>query len=187
MAANKKYPNHVKLRAPMTFVCLHCGEMFDMYPVSPVPVNVVLGAMKGFSKDHEQCKYDPLFGHACIHCCAFGHEPEKCSRLEYGGDFRNWMVGPDTGRSSLVICQKLSGHMTLTPASVPYDDADFGRCHRLLHAIPGWRARIGEMKGVSPQWKALAENWDALEAMFVARETRKLYERIAELIDGASL
>lgn len=64
-----------------------------------------------------------------------------------------WLLGHDTGISSLTICAVLSGKHGIAAevarghfgADIPHDPADFGRCYRLLQAIPEWRARLEEV------------------------------------------
>lgn len=76
-----------------------------------------------------------------------------------------WVGDGDTGASSLALWS----HMATGAggdARYPRDASDFGRCQRLLDRAPAWRARIGEMTQYGPEWAALAERWDALEAAF---------------------
>lgn len=46
----------------------------------------------------------------------------------------------------------------------PIDSADLEDCVNFVSKNPQWRKRIGEMAAYSVRWKALAENWDTLEA-----------------------
>ena len=99
-----------------------------------------------------------------------------------------WVVGHDTGLSSLAIWAHMRG---VTPArgwQYPLDPDDFGRCHRLLW-LTGWRSRIGEMAAHGPVWAALAGAWDELEALYLAESSSgrapKLYARMKELEDVA--
>jgi len=204
----KKRSDHIIQVPPMTFVCLHCGVDYEVN--MPAPIDIVLGAMKSFSASHRACKLDKTRGIACAYCFAFGHAKDDCPRLVYKGDFRKWLEGPDTGTSSRMICRTLKPEDDLTPTDVnasfgtiPLDPSDFGRCHRLLHAIPGWRARIGEMRTV-PGWAPLVDAWDELEALYLdelrgldveelhgdtppnrSKQPSRLYLRMRELIDGA--
>lgn len=169
---------HVLLRPPGTFLCLRCGESYAME--LPAPVNILLGAMQAFSATHKKCKIG-VRGLACMFCFGFGHAEDDCPKRKYHGDYREWMAGPDTGMSSMALCRKLAGITKRAPlessikttservpsSPIPVDADDFGRCHRLLHAIPGWRARIGEMRGEG-QWAPLVDAWDELERLYLA-------------------
>lgn len=81
-----------------------------------------------------------------------------------------WASGGDTGSSSLAIMRVMSGG---TPEdgrySYPLDGGDLGRCLRLLAIIPEWRARLGEMAKIGPQWAALVKHWDELESLHAKR------------------
>lgn len=46
----------------------------------------------------------------------------------------------------------------------PHDPDDFDRCLALLEAVPSLRHRLPLMAHISPEWKALVENWDRIEA-----------------------
>jgi hypothetical protein len=97
-----------------------------------------------------------------------------------------WVVGPDTGISSETIWKKFLGLPLGMRQSPPLDPSDFGRCHRLLHAVPGWRARIGEMATVR-SWAGLVEAWDELEALYLEEEPSgegpKLWRRMQQIED----
>jgi hypothetical protein len=188
--ARKKADPHAILKPPGTLVCLHCGEKYAM--ALPIPIALMSALMGTFDKEHRGCKVG-VRGVACHHCLGFGHAPEKCSLLAYGGDWRAWLHGPDTGQSSKTLCYALAGHLAdaKREGNYPYDGADFGRCHRLLAAIPGWRARIGEAREISATWARLADAWDELEALYLEElptgRCPRLHARISELTrPGAS-
>lgn len=176
----KANTDHIVMKPPATFMCLHCGGRYDAAMPAPVDVFVAIG--KGFEKGHKKCPL-PGTGLVCEHCGGRDHPKGQCSRLEYDGDPHRWAAGPDTGLSSLTIWSTLMGRPNDRP-SYPYDPSDFGRCYRLLHAIPGWRERIGEMAAV-PGWERLASAWDELEAIYrrdlASGVSPALYKRIQEL------
>lgn len=103
-----------------------------------------------------------------------------------------WITSRDTGISSETIwsvmmgCPKARGIMG---ADVPHDPADFGRCYRLLKAIPEWRERLAEVAQQYSEWTPLVREWPHLTKMYVAAMNRKaqmapsLYERMRELIE----
>lgn len=101
-----------------------------------------------------------------------------------------WMMAGKTGTSSKTILHVMEG----TPPpncgpDVPYDPADFGRCHGLLEAIPAYRARLHEVAEKYPAWVGLVREWDKLTAMYVASkasgkwEAPSLYDAMQPLID----
>jgi hypothetical protein len=75
-----------------------------------------------------------------------------------------WLRSGDTGASSRAIWRKLTAMPIRQTEDYPHDMDDFGRCVRLMDAVPEWRERIPELGGISVRWKAIAENWDKLEA-----------------------
>lgn len=85
-----------------------------------------------------------------------------------------WLLGHDTGISSLTICAVLSGNHAVAAtvargyfgADIPHDPADFGRCYRLLQAIPEWRERLGEVADKHSIWRPFVREWDAMTALY---------------------
>lgn len=165
---------------PGTLLCRHCGD--HHIPNYPIEIKLLSALLKAFGKSHRKCKLGAN-GLACVHCFSFGHEMGECWKLAYGGDPHRWAVGPDTGLSSKTIWRKMMG--VPGQVDVPHDPDDFGRCHRLLSAIPGWRDRIGEMSTV-PGWESLAPAWSELEALYLEElpsgRLPKLYARMKELL-----
>ncbi len=181
-APRKSKTDHILLiPGAGTFFCSHCGEKYT--PTYPIAIPLMSALSKAFERTHKACRRGER-GVACTYCLAFGHEAEACPRLSYGDDPERWWNGPDTGMSSRTIWRVMMGHPLVEGVFAPADPSDFGRCHRLLHAIPGWRARIGEMAKV-PGWERLAPAWDELEALYLEGLTKgrapKLYDRIDEL------
>ena len=178
-----KKPNtdHVVLVPPSTVLCRHCGESYAI--AMPCSVSILAAAGGAFTKDHARCRAGAN-GVACTFCCRFGHYEDKCPRTEYHGRIEHWLRGPDTGQSSLALCQVLTGKGH-GQDHYPFDPDDFGRCHRFLVAFPDLRPRILEMAAVSRPWAALAGAWDELEALYreelPQRRAPKLYARMVQL------
>jgi len=80
-----------------------------------------------------------------------------------------WIVGPDTGVSSMIIWSVMKGvpYQQFFP-SPPHDPYDFGRCYRLLELIPSWKQRLPEVAQHYPEWGPLIEQWPRLEDMYRA-------------------
>lgn len=87
-----------------------------------------------------------------------------------------WFAGDDTGISSRYMAAVLgaaafSVYLPRPPYvdAYPYDPADFGRCVRLLDAIPELREYLSTLAfdtAHGPVWNAIAEEWDDLERMY---------------------
>lgn len=95
----------------------------------------------------------------------------------------------DVGISSRTIAGVLSGGSWLMGpyrGGTPADPGDFGRCHRMLHAVPGWRERIDEVSARFSRWRGLVEAWDELERLYVEESPGgrcpKLYERMHAIL-----
>jgi len=110
-----------------------------------------------------------------------------------------WMHGIDVDRgvSSETIWWLMMGHPRpahFTISGYPHDPSDFGRCHKLLKAIPEWKPRLHEVadhyKDSMPEWGRLIAHWPELTRLYVAEFRRKdrmapkLYTRMRELIDA---
>ncbi|MCK9371020.1 hypothetical protein M0R04_14005 [Candidatus Dojkabacteria bacterium] len=76
---------------------------------------------------------------------------EKQVYSEKGMKLINWLVGDDTGASSVSILIHMTGSKSMknTP---PSDKWDRGRCVRLLKIMPEWIDRLDEMN-VYKGWK----------------------------------
>jgi len=78
-----------------------------------------------------------------------------------------WITGGDTGTSSETIWSVMVGQAPHSGGDRPSDPSDFGRCYRLLLAVPEWRGRLGAVVDALPEWGPLVAIWDELEAMFI--------------------
>ena len=77
-----------------------------------------------------------------------------------------WVVGPDTGISSLAIWATMMG-VAPSKAAPPYDVFDFGRCYRLLALIPEWKSRLPEMEKYGSLWPSIVRDWDGESARYL--------------------
>jgi hypothetical protein len=175
MTARKAKAPWARLLDGGKLMCVRCGAEYG--PELPAPMDVFLAIMKAFTKSHRNCK-PHADGDVCVLCSA-RHKGECGATLTP----QQWIVSGDTGRSSVAIWS----HMMHSRGNTehPLDPDDFGRCYRLLKAIPAWRARIGEMASVSRVWGSLVEHWAELEALYVEElptgRAPKLYARMKEL------
>lgn len=76
-----------------------------------------------------------------------------------------WLRSWDTGISSETIWRVLM-HETPRYVDIPHDPADFGRCYRLLKAVPSWRERLTEVAAAVPKWRPFVAAWDELTALY---------------------
>lgn len=134
-------------------------------------------------------KVAPLMKAPCPRC---GSKPifmGKLPRETREGDAIAWLGNGDIGVSSATIWTVMMGRKA-SPRwghDVPHDPADFGRCYRLLKAMPLWRSRLGEVAVRFPEWQRLVDAWDELTALYEEElpsgSAPKLYRRIKECID----
>lgn len=98
-----------------------------------------------------------------------------------------WLTRCDTGISSKTIVAIAMGATRPNDADwdAPYDVSDFGRCVRLLHAVPELREHLPAVARRMRVWRGLVKHWDELERIyhrdFKTGESKELYRRIAEL------
>jgi hypothetical protein len=77
----------------------------------------------------------------------------------------SWVLRGDTGRSSLTMAAHLTGREPrYNGMNWPLDPDDFGRCARLLLAVPALRKRLPRMRSLHPVWAALVDRWDDITA-----------------------
>lgn len=75
-----------------------------------------------------------------------------------------WSLSGDTGISSEAMAAHLTGREIngRWPSNWPSDPADFGRCARLLRAVPELRTLLPKMAELHPVWAALVKRWDEI-------------------------
>lgn len=96
----------------------------------------------------------------------------------------NWLVGGDDGISSVSMVAIALG-ATKGDFDAPHDTGDFGRCYRLVAAIPQIKSyfpRIGELV---PAFAGILDEWDDLVEIYLrdspSGRSDELYKRIKEL------
>lgn len=90
-----------------------------------------------------------------------------------------WLESDDTGLSSKYMASVLSGQFCADFA-YPRDPDDFGRCVRLIEAVPELAPKIAEMKGKGPMWDAVVENWERWVAMLNEEQSDELYRQMRQ-------
>lgn len=147
------------------YECRHCGGHYQ--PTYPLTISMMTATMKAFERDHKHCKRPPE-GPVCVYCGKSGHIPRECPWMARKQTPSEWLAGPGTGVSSLVICSVLHhGYPHRSPpVDVPHDPDDFVRCRRLFELFPEWRDRFEDVAERHPIWKPFVEHWDELEALY---------------------
>lgn len=88
-----------------------------------------------------------------------------------------WLDSDDVGMSSKFMASVLSGQFEAEFA-IPYDPADFGRCVRMIQAVPELEQHLNKMLEHGPMWKAVVGNWGRWSAMLNEDQSRALYEEM---------
>lgn len=154
---------HVVLDGADVF-CRHCGERFAILPAS---VTFLMSVTKAFEKEHRRCKLT-----------------ERSPASTQGRSPAAWLLGGDTGTSSITICIVMSGLGDRTRLGWPLDPDDFGRCYRLLTHFPAWRARMHEVAAAFPgtPWVAYVREWDRMTALYEEELPSGLAPKIYDLM-----
>lgn len=85
----------------------------------------------------------------------------------------NWLCSDDTGISSEAIVRVLVlGKKPNRTRSHPWDCGDFGRCYRLLKAVPELKPHLHKMADVSREWKELIKRWEELTELHEKRKKK---------------
>ncbi len=99
----------------------------------------------------------------------------------------HWFASGDTGVSSETMACVASG---VPPSKIkycdgPHDPSDFGRCYRLVKAVPEIRRHFPTIAKKVPAFREILKNWDDLvsiyERDFASGKSQDLYDRIKEL------
>ena len=92
-----------------------------------------------------------------------------------------WLASDDVGLSSRYMAGVLSGQFSPAYAH-PADSSDFGRCMRLLEAVPELRGKLDLMRDKSPEWSELVANWDRIESMVKAKDARRASKLVMDSV-----
>ena len=94
-----------------------------------------------------------------------------------------WLVSDDTGTPSKTLCSLYFG-VPKAYQHHPCDPSDFGRCIRFLDRLLPCEKTVvlNRAKQLSPEWKALAGEWDYLVSLY---GKEGLFEKMRSLIGKA--
>ncbi|MEN7527943.1 hypothetical protein [Cupriavidus sp. DL-D2] len=96
----------------------------------------------------------------------------------------NWLRSHDTGVSSETMLAIFLG-ATKGDFDAPHDPSDFGRCLRLMKAVPEIRDAFPRIAKKVPQFAGILREWDALAKIYrrdkPTGRSDELYRRIKEL------
>jgi hypothetical protein len=104
----------------------------------------------------------------------------------------HWISSNDTGVSSKTIWAVMMNCVNTEDAGafdydIPHDPEDFGRCYRLLEAVPEWKPRLFEVARAFPKWGPLVREWNHLSALYASEyrrgECHELWEAMRALDD----
>lgn len=102
-----------------------------------------------------------------------------------------WSLGGDTGASSKTMLR--AAIRPVKGGDIPHDPSDFGRCYRLLEAVPELRLYFPQMVANCPRLTPYINEWDEL-AMLYEREKANgtgrapdLYARLKKLSEASMI
>lgn len=154
----------------------------------PIPsqIELVTGIMKLFGHTQVEVRHINAITNAANTILAEFARPSV--KAQPGMGLSRWLASDDTGMSSKYLAGILSDSYTPIFA-YPHDPDDFGRCYRLLRAVPDLRAKMEEALPDCPQpWPMLWKHWDELEKLYEAALApnppigcKCLYDRLQQL------
>lgn len=99
-----------------------------------------------------------------------------------------WLTHGKTGLSSKTMAFAFLSQVYVCYgmcAPYPHDPGDLSRCVKLVDALPEVREAFPMIRGLSPQWEAVIDNWDELTQLLKEElpsgRAPKTYERMKEL------
>lgn len=108
--------------------------------------------------------------------------PPKMAEANMG--LEAWLSTDDVGLSSKYMASVLGGGFIVSYAH-PHDVDDFGRCSRLLLAVPEYRGRLPWMRDRSPQWAGLVAVWADIETLIAEGQNVKANALIRQAIESS--
>lgn len=142
--------------------CGKCNHLFSGDIIVNCPIDVYLASLKAQRCPSCGAGYKKLLmgqSRSLAEDTAFDIGVSLSERIA------RWPQNGEIGQSSQAIHAFMTGTRSLK--HFPRDAADFRRCVLLLHRIPEWRPRMGEMAALGNEWSRLALAWPALEAAFL--------------------
>jgi hypothetical protein len=113
-------------------------------------------------------------------CQEFANPIVKASE---GMGLTAWLASDDTGLSSLYMASKLTG-MFEAKYAYPRDPADFGRCLRLIEAVPELESKISDMSQHGKEWAVVAARWHEWAAMSLVDDYKRFYRLMKLCYEG---
>ncbi|HCD1107773.1 hypothetical protein [Morganella morganii] len=101
-------------------------------------------------------------------------------RASHGMGLKRWMSSDDTGLSSLYMASVLSDGGFTAEFAFPWDPSDFGRCIRLIEAVPEMAGFISKMQSHGPEWTAIVANWEEWKKLYHDENGEELYRQMKD-------
>jgi hypothetical protein len=154
---------HITVRNQKLF-CINCGGEHPL--VFPLGIKEMTKKIEAFNELHGDCKKT-------------WEEPKADQSQNVLQKANWWITNGETGLSSKTMWSFFL-NLNIPVINHPHDPDDFGRCYKLLEAVPEWKERIPELSKLSEPWKNLSENWDKLTQMYEQNQSEdwQNYEKI---------
>lgn len=133
--------------------------------ISVSQMDLVVSILNKLGEDHpgfcaSSRQYNAVIKAANDICDAMANEDTGSTP---GVGLEAWLQSDDVGSSSKYMASILTNENSLhAPPAHPRDPSDFGRCRKLLLAVPEFKERLSRMSGQSEVWGKIISNWDRL-------------------------
>lgn len=113
--------------------------------------------------------------------------------LKIKDDALRWWIHGEHGLSSKAMARCFENEPQKDlfggEPNYPHDAGDFGRCYKLLKAVPQWNTPeyMNKLRELSPMWNNLVDVWDELTAHYEAKEYQEVYDLIQKCKAGLYL
>lgn len=123
-------------------------------------ISLIAAIAKEIDRQHpgagvESSRFNTIIQAANSICQEFAKPVVKASE---GMGLTAWLASDDTGLSSRFMASKLTG-MFEAKYAYPRDPADFGRCLRLVEAVPELESKIRDMSQHGKEWAVVVAHW----------------------------
>lgn len=145
-------------------------------------IAVITAINNEISAQHPGIPAEPRFFNVVIDAanmiCAEFKKPTIKASHDMG--LRAWLASHDTGMSSLYMASVLSGQICSSGFAFPWDPSDFGRCIRLIEAVPEMAGFINKMQSHGPEWAAIVANWEEWKKLYHDENSEELYRQMKD-------
>lgn len=148
-------------------------------------IQLVAAITKEIDRQHPGTGVESRYFNAIIRAANIVSEEfaKPVMKASEGMGLTAWLASDDTGASSLYMASVLTGEF-IAENHYPRDPHDFGRCLRLVEAVPELESKIRDMSQHGKKWSVVAAHWHEWAEVYRADDGQRLYRLMRLCYEG---